>query len=375
MMEQPNARRIAVLLRSFEGGGAQRRMIDLVNGFVVSGRTVTLYLVEPKGELRDQLSPNVRVKTLNATTPERSLADELSKQPSDILLAGDATDHGIAVDAVKRTPIRLVLRASSHPLRTFPWALFRQRLTETLRRRARMRRYAAADLIIAVADDIAQAIRGALPAATIVVIRNPVITPAFLAQATMPIDLPWPYKADVPLILGVGRLAMAKDFPTLLRAFALLRARRPVRLAILGTGSPREREQLERLARRLGVAQDVALPGAVDNVAAWLTRADLFVSSSLWEGSAGALVEALAMGCPVVATDCVGSARDLLDQGRIGLLVPHRNPSAMADAMATQLDAPIHRDLLTAAAAPYALAGRAADYLAALDACLWRIKS
>lgn len=374
MTRSIKARRIAVLLHSLEGGGAQRRMVDLVNGFSANGRTVDLYLVDPKGELRYQLSPNVRVKPLDDTAPERSLADELSKEPSDVLLAGDASDHEIAVQAIKRTPVPLVLRASSHPLRTFPWALLRQRLTEKLRRKARMRRYAAADLIIAVADDIAEAICGALPQAPIVVIRNPVITPAFLAGATVPIDLPWPDQADIPLILGVGRLAMAKDFPTLLRAFALLRARRPARLAILGAGSPTERKQLERLARRLGIAKDVALPGAVDHVAAWLTRADLFVSSSLWEGSAGALIEALAMGCPVVATECVGSARDLLDNGRIGSLVPHRNPPAMAAAMSTQLDAPVDRDLLTAAAAPYALVGRAADYLAAIDACLCRLK-
>lgn len=362
------ANRIAVLLQSLDGGGAQRRVVDLVNGFVASGRAVDLYLIDPQGELRARLSPEVRVKAV------ASLAEQLATEPPDALLAGAAAVHEIAVNAVKRTPVPLILRASSHPERNFPWALLRQRLAEPRRRKARLRHYAAADLIIAVANDIAEAIRRALPEAPIIVIPNPVVTPTFHAGADTPITLPWPELADVPLILGVGRLAMAKDFPTLLRAFALLRARCPARLAILGAGSSRERSQLDRLAKRLGIEADFALPGAVDNIAAWLTRADLFVSSSLWEGSAGALIEALAMGCPVVATDCVGSARDLLDQGRIGALVSPRNPRAMADAMAAQLDAPIDRDRLIAAAAPYASPDRAADYLAAIDACLCKLK-
>ena len=371
----PEAQRIAVLLQSLDGGGAQRRVVDLVNGFLARGRIVELYLVDPLGELRDQLSPAIQIRPLDRAAPERSLADQLAIEPPDVLLAGAAAVHDIAVEAIKRTPVPLVLRASSHPLRYFPWALLRQRLSEPRRRRARMQRYAAADLIIAVADDIAEAIHRALPQAPIIVIRNPVITPAFLAGATKPIDLPWPDQPGVPLILGVGRLAMAKDFPTLLRAFALLRARRPARLAILGAGSPRERKQLERLARRLGVADDVALPGAVDHIAAWFNRADLFVSASLWEGSAGALIEALAMGCPVVATDGVGSARDLLDNGRVGPLVPPRDPRAMAAAMAMQLDRPVDRETLMAAAVPYADANQAEDYLAAIDTCLSRLNS
>ncbi len=375
-MTQPaRARRIAVLLQSLEGGGAQRRMVELINGFAASGRTIDLFLVDGQGELREQLASNVRVLMLDRNAPAQSLADHLSTDPPDALLAGAAAVHDIAVKALRQGPhIPLVLRASSHPLRTFPWIMVRQRLAEMQRRRARMRRYAAADLIIAVADDIAASIRQALPAAPIVVIRNPVITPSFLAGATAPVALPWPEDRGIPLIVGVGRLAVAKDFPTLLRSFALLRARRPARLAILGSGTGREIEHLQRLARRLGIAGDFALPGSVDHIAAWLRRADLFVSSSLWEGSAGALIEALAMGCPVVATDCVGSARDLLQHGRLGRLVPPREPKAMAEAMVAELDRPVDRALLAAAAEPYRAADQASEYLAAIDACLCRVK-
>jgi glycosyltransferase involved in cell wall biosynthesis len=139
---------------------------------------------------------------------------------------------------------------------------------------------------------------------------------------------------------------------------------------IIGEGSARERSTLANLAAQLGIVGDVAFPGESDVVAAWLRRADLFVSSSLWEGSAGALVEALAIGCPVVATSSVGSARDLLEDGRIGRLVPPRDPRRLARAMIEELGTRRDRDLLEATVAPYASKGRAADYLAAIDGCV-----
>lgn len=370
------ARRIAVLLQSLEGGGSQRRVVELVNGFVAEGREVDLILVNSGGELRDRLSENVRIVALdeqrqNRQTRAELLSAYLLRQAPDALLAGAAVVHPLAVEAHRQAPrIPLVLRASSHPCRVFPWSLPRQRLLEPARRRARFRRYAASDLVIAVADDIAAAIRRSVPSARVIVIPNPVVTKTFLAGAHAAITLPWRDDPDVPLIVGVGRLALAKDFPTLLRAFALLREVRPARLAILGSGSPRERQRLLRLAAHLHVQADVALPGPTHTVAAWLARASLFVSSSLWEGSPGALIEALAMGCPVVATDCVGNARDLLQGGRLGGLVPARDPVTMAAAMAAQLDRPPEAKQLIAAAEPYRSGNPAEDYLAAIDSCV-----
>lgn len=368
-MADASAARIAVLLQSLEGGGAQRRMVDLVNGFIGAGRDVDLILAQPDGELRDRISPAVRIVQL--VRPKKSLADYLHREPPIVLLAGAAAIHGLAVEAMpKPRPFPLILRASSHPFRTFPWSMPRQRLREPLRRRARIRRYAAADLIIAVAADVAAAIGDALPAARITVSDDPIVTPSFLAGADSPIVLPWPNEPAIPLILGIGRFALAKDFPTLLRAFALLRANRRARLAIIGDGSSRGREALLRLGRKLGIEPDFALPGETDAVAAWLKQAALFVSSSLWEGSAGALVEALAMGCPVVATNCVGSARQLLRDGELGALVPAGDPRAMANAMAAQLDDPIDGPQLIAAAQPYRADRQAAQYLEAIDQCV-----
>lgn len=143
---------------------------------------------------------------------------------------------------------------------------------------------------------------------------------------------------DVPVLLAIGRLAAQKNFGTLLDAFALLRAERPVRLILLGESRDRARETLMAQARALGVAQDVALPGTVANIFPWLARADAFVLPSWWEGSANVLLEAMAVNAPCVASRSAGNAAQLLDEGRHGVLVDPADAAAMARAMARQID-------------------------------------
>ena len=355
--------RIALLLQSLEGGGAQRRVVDLANAFVRHGRAVDLFLVNPSGQLRERLAPPIRLFAAD------ELPDQLRTDPPGALLSGAAAVHAFAVRSLPvERPFPLILRASSHPHRSFPWSMPRQRLGEIFRRARRMRAYAAADLIVAVADAVAEPLRHAFPEKPIEVIRNQLVTDEFLAGATARIDNRWPEDPHHPLIVAIGRLSVAKDFPTLLRAFALVRERRPARLAIVGAGSSAHRRRLLDLAKKLGVERDFALIDHSDEVAAWLSRAALLVSSSLWEGAPAVLVEALAMGCPVVATDSPGAAREILADRALGSLVPARQPRLMAAAIAEWLDRPVDPQRLWAATEPYR-SDPAGDYLQAIDAC------
>ena len=93
---------------------------------------------------------------------------------------------------------------------------------------------------------------------------------------------------------------------------------------LLGEG--KRRGEIERLVARLGLSERVELVGHVDGVAGWLARADLLVSSSLWEGSPGAIIEALEAGLPVVATACPGGSVELIEGTSGGILVPVRDP-------------------------------------------------
>lgn len=164
-----------------------------------------------------------------------------------------------------------------------------------------------------------------------------------------------------PVILAVGRLQRQKDFPTLIRAFARLRQQRPCRLLILGEGSGRP--GLERLLRELGLEQAVALPGFVANPYPYMARASLLVLSSAWEGSPNVLTEAMALGTPVVATDCPSGPAEILQQGRFGPLAPVGDAEALAAAMAATLDAPLPAATLRAAVSDYQAERSAERYL------------
>ena len=177
--------------------------------------------------------------------------------------------------------------------------------------------YRRADVIGAVAagvrDDLARAI--GLPASRIEVLHNPVVSEELTAKARKHPTHPWLAGRKVPLILSVGRLTRQKNFSLLIRAFAQLRKAREAKLIILGEGALRR--DLLAEAARLGIAEDVDLPGFDPNPFGYMALADVFASSSDWEGLPTALIEAMACGASIVATDCDSGAREVLENGRL----------------------------------------------------------
>lgn len=370
---------IAILVHSLSGGGEQRTTISLAEAFASAGRRVDIYVPGHRGGAGSEMPPNVTVHLISTDAAAarkrrfssrndayaRVLADELIRNPPDLLLsAGSASAIAAGVKAwLPQLP--LVIRAASHPRRPIPWRRIRHRLLEPARRLLRSRRYRAADLIISVGEDVAAAVKVMAPDVPILVLPGPVITRQFLEDlASAAPEHPW-LAEKVPIALAVGRLAVPKDLSTLLRAFALVRSRRELRLVILGDGLDRFR--LADLARRLGIERDVDFAGWSDQVAAWLARASVFVSTSIWEGSPGAIIEALAAGCPIVATDCPGDTRQLLSNGRLGGLAPIGDAAKIAELIEKQLDSPGDPEALRAAAAPFEEESAAAAHLEALD--------
>jgi glycosyltransferase involved in cell wall biosynthesis len=157
-------------------------------------------------------------------------------------------------------------------------------------------------------------------------------------MAAQPIAHPWFAEGQPPVVLGVGGLRHQKDFPTLLKAFARLRQRIAVRLVILGSGHLED--ELKSLARELKVQDDFALPGFVRNPYPFMRHAALFVLSSAWEGSPNVLAEALALGTPVVSTDCPSGPREILQSGHYGPLLAVGDDQGLAEAMLKTLQAP-----------------------------------
>ncbi len=219
--------------------------------------------------------------------------------------------------------------------------------------------YPRADEVIAVSYSVADELAriAGLDRGRIRVIYNPVLLPELETLSCQPVDHPWFRPGEPPVILAVGRLTRAKDYPTLLQAFAHLRQQRRARLLILGDGE--ERPALERWIERLALAADAALPGAVANPYPYMKRAALFVLSSQFEGLPTVLVEALAVGARVVSTDCASGPAEIL--GTREGLVPVGDVSALSRAMQAALSArtpppsppPLDRFLLKTAVDAY----------------------
>lgn len=137
----------------------------------------------------------------------------------------------------------------------------------------------------------------------------------------------------------MSRLSPEKDLPTLLHAFSLLHRQRPEAHLLLAGEGP-ERAGLEALVAALGLQAVVELLGRTRQPLAWMRRAAVFVPASRFEGFGNVLIEALACGTPVVATDCPVGPREVLQGGRFGPLVPVGDAGAMAQAIGQLLDRP-----------------------------------
>ena len=175
-------------------------------------------------------------------------------------------------------------------------------------------------------------------------VYNPVVSADLDRKARESPPHPWFDDRPCPVILAIGRMKKVKDFSNLLRAFARLLVQRPARLIVLGEG--RLRPSLQSQARELGIAERVDFPGFQENPYAFLAKADLFVLSSRHEALPTVLIEAMACGCPVVSTDCPSGPREILEDGRLGPLVPVGDAEALAKAMARVLDEPLSREPL-----------------------------
>jgi glycosyltransferase involved in cell wall biosynthesis len=315
-------------------------------------------LDSPGLRLAGQLKWRRRRNQLLASIP--ALARYLRRERPAVLMSAANHAHLSALWArrLSGTRVPLVLRVSNHLTHSH---LGGTRRSRPLRLRLARRWYGWADAAVAVSRGIAEDLvtHTRLPARSVHTIYNPTYTSESQGKAEAANDHPWFGPGEPPVILGAGRLTPQKDFATLVRAFAGVRARRPARLIILGEG--KQRREILGLARRLGVAADVELPGYVDNPFAWMSRAAVFVLSSVWEGFPGVLIEAMGCGCPVVSTDCPSGPAEILEGGNYGRLVPMRDEAALAEAIVAALRDPGSSERLRERAAEFSV-DRALDH-------------
>lgn len=340
------------VIAALGGGGMERVFLTVLRNLDRRRFRPQLILFEPGGVLTPLIPPDVPVSIVGRRGPwdfgriAVQVAGQLRRTRPDAVLSFEHYGNCATLLAAKLAGQgRVYVSERTHLSR---WI---QQLRFTHLRRWLVRGlYPTATGVIAVSEavrtDLHQAF--AVPLEHITVIPNPVDAEVLRARARESLEHPW-WPASVPVIVAAGRLGPEKDYPMLLQAVAALRRRRPVRLVILGEGP--EHARLAALVHKLGITESVALAGFDLNPYRWMARASVFVLTSQYEGLPNVLLEAMALGIPVVSTHYnAPAAHELIDPEVSGLLVPCGDVPALHRALERLLaDEPLRRRLAAAA--------------------------
>jgi glycosyltransferase involved in cell wall biosynthesis len=327
--------KVAFFIPYFGDGGVERTTLILSQMFIKDGHSVDIITLKPWGPFLKQMPSEIRVVNLHTRrtlTAIPKLITYLRKEQPTALISAQHYANIVSIWAcmLSRAKTKLIITE-------------RLALSEAFANKRNFREYVLpllirwfyqkAEAVVANSEGGAEDLACILGwmRQRIHVIYNPTYDDSILEKSQEPLNHPWFQPGEPPVILGVGRLTHQKDFATLIRAFAIVRKELECRLVILGEGE--ERPKLEALAKELGIGEDVDLPGFVDNPYKYMARASLFVLSSRYEGLPNVLIEALACGTPVVSTDCPSGPREILMNGKGGLLVPVGNAEKMATAI------------------------------------------
>jgi glycosyltransferase involved in cell wall biosynthesis len=327
--------RVLVYLHSFEAGGVERVALRLAGEWAERGHDVRLAMGRDTGAQRHHAPPNL---IYDFARPSRLAAPfetlwmvahllaAIRRHRPDVLFCAGSTYTIVAI------LVRLILGRDCPPTVC--------KLSNSLERRDLSAPARGAfglwlrfhrpfiDRFVGMAEPMRDEIERCLgvDAERIAIVPDPALKVSELELLASTARENGPARRFV----AIGRMNAQKNFSLLLRAFADF-AGPDDRLVIVGDGPQRRR--LFRLAERLRIDDRVEMTGHVHSVAEALSAADVFVLSSDYEGVPAVIVEALAAGVPIVATDCSASMNFLLDNGRLGRLIPVRDRAALASAM------------------------------------------
>ena len=358
---------IAMVLHDLRGGGAERACLRLAQGMVEAGRPVELILVQGAGAYLSDVPPGVRLTVLDLPRVSRAgtaLARHFRRTRPAAVLSALTHMNIVTIMAARLSGLPLQVVVSERNQISCKAREARGAWQRALYRAVPLA-YRAADRVVAVSGGVAGDLArfGRLPDRKIRVIHNPVFDPAIEARAAEAPQHPWFTADGPPIVLACGRLHRQKGFDVLLKAFARARAQLECRLVILGEGG--ERQHLKEQADRIGLAYDIDMPGFCANPFALMARAGAFVLSSRWEGFPNVLVEAMACGAPVIATDCPSGPREILDG--IAPLVPVDDDAALGAALIAALRRRPDTAATRLRAQRFSIAAAAKQYLEALE--------
>jgi glycosyltransferase involved in cell wall biosynthesis len=355
---------ILFLTDSMEGGGAERLTLELLQSLSDSEYEKSLCLLRPSGSLLEDVPASVTVLDLSGIAKWKNIFQAAHRirqvvklRKVDLIISSLTQSNCVLMRVSPFLPTGLPLILTVQNNLSLNIERRYERKWKRWCKTAEIRLlYNRANAVVTVSRGLKKDMQEwfGIASSRLTVIHNLVDVEAVQAKAQRPVLDTWitdERKKNWPMLVAVGRLVEQKRFDQLLEAFAQLRASQPVRLVILGKGPLMA--DLEQQARELEIDDDVYFAGFVNNPWSVMKRADLFVSSSHWEGFSLAHLEAMACGTPLVLTDCDYGPRELITHGQNGVLVPVGDPIALCNAIARLLGNPAQRKALSSAALTY----------------------
>jgi glycosyltransferase involved in cell wall biosynthesis len=327
--------RLTLFINSLGGAGAERMMSTLANHWAVRGESVHLvtrptgiedfYALHPAVQRRSAAMPAARLQAARYVLRLRTLREVFAETKPDLILSFINVNNVEALLAARGLGIPVIVSERNNP---------REESTALHHRVLRRLLYSRAAAVVVQTESVRRW-ASFMPPERLAVIPNLVAAPP-----------PSPPQSRERLIVAVGRLIDQKGFDLLIAAFARIVSQLPDwRLVVLGEGH--RRAELERQVISLDLGGRVALPGVVRDTHSWFRRAGLFVLSSRFEGFPNVLLEAMATGAPIVATDCPSGPSEIVRHDHDGLLVPI-GVGPLAEAMLKLCRAPDERARLGA---------------------------
>ncbi len=329
--------KISLVTANLRGGGAERMMVNLANGFAERGYITDLILCSAEGPYLKDIARNVNLvdfKSPRVVFSVHKLAAYLKKVKPDILIStlNRVNIASIIARRISGVDTKVILREAS----TFSvYAQANTSLWDRIIDMVSSKLYKYGDGIAAVSEGVAGDLINnlKLPPGKVKVVFNPVVDKKLFELASEKPDHPFINNKEYPLIISAGRFSIQKDFPVLIKAFNEVCRQKEARLIILGEYNEGEEqyETIKQLVKNFNLEKKVSFPGFMKNPFSYISNADCFVLSSKWEGLPGVLIQALACGTPVVSTDCKSGPSEILKNGEFGALVPVGDFNALAE--------------------------------------------
>lgn len=321
--------KILFIIASLSGGGAERVMINLLKHLDREKYKLSLALLNMGGEYSNELPADVELIKLKDYQGRRyffhrifNLRKVIRKNKPDLVVSF-MTGSNISLTRYKffmHRNLKLIIREGTNPSMSLSkkvnsrWQSFKKIEIKSF--------YKLANQIIVISNGIKVDLikQWRFDSSLIKRIYNPLDVNEIQRKSLIPTSVTNSIKPDVRIIVAVGRFEPPKGYQDMIKSFDIIRKKQNVRLIILGKG-PLE-SSIKKLISDLDLKDHVLMPGFVSNPWSYLNLADVYLSTSHWEGFHLTIAEAMACGVPPVATDCDFGPREVIQDGINGFLVP-----------------------------------------------------